>query len=418
MGLRKRQMKAKAFPWCVWLVLALLAIGGRVQAQVTWNNAGTGNWFTNTNWTPNTVPTSAIDASINNGGTAQVLAAGGAVRLLTLGASAGQSGTLQVSGGTLTTSSSMAVGDFGTGTLTVSNGGVLTSGITGIGNNAGSTGTLTVTGANSRWNVNGLFDVGSSGNGTLNVTEGGTVSAPARIMSVGNDTTSAVGLVVITGNTLATSLTVGASNIGNVVTSSGRVEVHGALASYAGGSINVGVNGPGTLIMDTGATGTASGISMGVNATLGATGTFTLNNATMAASATVSVGISNTATMTLSNGAVLTSSAGRVANNTGAVGQVTVTGANTRWTMTGDLNTGSTSSPGTGGSATISVLDGGLLRANRFSANSAANINVSGAGSRIEVLDSASIGSTTKATPEQRRRSRSVSHCRLPPTRP
>jgi T5SS/PEP-CTERM-associated repeat protein len=216
---------------CVWLALGSLAVPTLMEAQVTWN-AGTGNWFTNTNWTPNIVPTSAIDASINNAGTAQVLATGGAVRVLTLGAGVGQSGTLQVNGGALTTSSSLLVGDFGSGTITVSNGGVLASPVTGIANNLGSTGVLTVTGLNSRWNLNGTFDVGSSGNGTLNVTEGGTVAAAGRIMNVGNDNT-AVGLVVITGNTLATSLTAGASFIGNAVGSSGQVQVHGALASYA-----------------------------------------------------------------------------------------------------------------------------------------------------------------------------------------
>ena len=62
------------------------------------------------------------------------------------------------------------------GKLTVEAGGVVSNTTGHIGDQLGSTGTATVTGANSIWNNSDVLYVGYSGNGVLNVADGGVVS--------------------------------------------------------------------------------------------------------------------------------------------------------------------------------------------------------------------------------------------------
>lgn len=63
------------------------------------------------------------NAGINNGGTAQIRAAGAVAQQLTLGSSTMESGALSIgAGGSLTVSVNSLVGDSGTGTLNVTGG--------------------------------------------------------------------------------------------------------------------------------------------------------------------------------------------------------------------------------------------------------------------------------------------------------
>jgi hypothetical protein len=95
--------------------------------QITTWRGGTGSWFTASNWN-NGVPTSSINAQINNGGTAQI---NGGIPVayacsLTLGANAGDAGNVSLDavggGGTLNVTNAVSVGVNGTGGLTLSNG--------------------------------------------------------------------------------------------------------------------------------------------------------------------------------------------------------------------------------------------------------------------------------------------------------
>lgn len=74
----------------------------------------------------------------------------------------------------------IAVGDNGTGTLTISNGGNVTGSVNAIGNLAGSHGTATVTGSGSSWNAANSsgagFQVGPAGSGLLIVQDHGLIS--------------------------------------------------------------------------------------------------------------------------------------------------------------------------------------------------------------------------------------------------
>jgi hypothetical protein len=106
-------------------VFALSTSSVSAQAQclqsTTWRGS-TGSWFTPANWT-NGVPSSITQASINNGGTAQVNNANLIANActLTLGQNAGNSGTVlldaSAGGGTLTVADFVIVGSSGSGTL-------------------------------------------------------------------------------------------------------------------------------------------------------------------------------------------------------------------------------------------------------------------------------------------------------------
>ena len=72
-------------------------------------------------------------------------------------------------------SNSLYVGRYGTGTLNIEGGGVVTSSYGSIGNISDSVGTVTVTGEGSEWNNSGSLYVGNS-EGTLNIADGGVVN--------------------------------------------------------------------------------------------------------------------------------------------------------------------------------------------------------------------------------------------------
>lgn len=101
-----------------------------------------------------------------------------------IGNSVGSSGTVTVAGqgsSWATTSSRITVGGSGTGTLAISDGGQVSGSSVTVGQNSGSTGTVTVTGADSLWTVFGSITVGGQGTGTVTVADGGTVTTTAPL---------------------------------------------------------------------------------------------------------------------------------------------------------------------------------------------------------------------------------------------
>ena len=122
-----------------------------------WNNPGTGNWALDANWLDGSVPTSSDDATIANGGTAEVLAAGAVARGVTVGGSAG-AGTLMISGGGTLSSAGAVIG-------------------------TDNDGTVTVTGAGSNWSTSSFVHVGESGSSSaLTVSAGGTVNVASNLL--------------------------------------------------------------------------------------------------------------------------------------------------------------------------------------------------------------------------------------------
>ncbi|MEZ0275401.1 MAG: hypothetical protein ACAH88_10890, partial [Roseimicrobium sp.] len=352
-------------------------------AQTTWNNAGSGSWFTSSNWSPAVTPAATTNVTINNGGTAQVTAAGAVARSVVLGAALGQSGNLEITGpGTLVVATSFPaflVGNFGTGTVTISGGGTLsTTLVSAIGNQIGSFGKVTITGAGSVWNEFSSVDIGSSGEGELHILAGGKFgTTSAATIFVGNDN-GAEGIVYVTGN--GSNLRVSAANIGAAAGGTGEVQVSGSGAGFtATGTVNVaaagtsgtGASTSGKLLLDNSATGTFQGLSIGNVA--GGTGEVKLqNNAALTVTNAASIGVGGTGTLLISSGADLTSAGGTIGVNgttggTQGSGTVSVDGLGSSWLMgSSALRMGESSgNNGTwpGGGASLSVLNGAQVGA-------------------------------------------------------
>jgi len=112
----------------LFVVLVLAASNSIVRAQecpgtATWVG-GIGDWFVGTNWSPSgCVPTETIDAFINNGGTAQILAGIATAESVHLGENQGDSGSVKVAGASAgLLPGTIYVGNRGIGNLTIGNG--------------------------------------------------------------------------------------------------------------------------------------------------------------------------------------------------------------------------------------------------------------------------------------------------------
>src|SRR6266446_521241 len=206
-------------------IVLLFARSATFAATTTWTDA-TGNWFTAGNW-DNGVPTSTTDAEINNGGTAQIGAAGAAAKSLTLGNNNTDSGTVSVgTGGNLAVDFNATIGQFGQGTLNVTGGGVVQTDEFTLGLQNGSTGTALVDGSGSKL-TQGVFAtaavVGDFGTGTLTISNGGFLKYAA--LFVGNDAGGNGTVMIQSGGTADSSSSGGA--IGNDATATGLVTVDG-----------------------------------------------------------------------------------------------------------------------------------------------------------------------------------------------
>jgi T5SS/PEP-CTERM-associated repeat protein len=235
--------------------------GGRVTLQ----DAGS-RWTTSGNLTLEGGTFGGLtvrdEASVNVGGS---LMADGAIRLeggslssalSQIASESGSSGavTLTGTGSAWTVNDALRVGYRGTGTLTIQNGGrVVEASESAIGWFGTSTGTVTVTGAGSRWTTSGNLLVGRSGTGTLTVEAGGRVSNVEGRIGVFGSSSS---MVTITGAdsswTNTGDLVVGSSGLGTLT-----IEAGGSVQGSSGwiGSIDTGsvtVTGAGSTWVNSG----------------------------------------------------------------------------------------------------------------------------------------------------------------------
>lgn len=285
----------------------LLGVASPTSAQTTWTNTGTGDWFTGANWN-NGVPTGATNTSISFGGTSRITSGSGSAGMLLVGDTAGQ-GTLQIAGGTLTTSSHLLLGYGNKGTLSVS----------------GSTSTLV---------VGDHLDVGGDSSGELTISGGSVTSAYGIIAGQGKATISggrwdvyqnvavaggigAPGELTISGGTVASD---GGyiSNGGQATVSGGRWEVANTVsigdADAAGGQLTIsggtvtsnraiiGLYGTGTATVTSGRWEVTSDIAVGQDAA----GTLNVSGGVVRSSATVHIGSdTHFGSVTLSNSGVI-----------------------------------------------------------------------------------------------------------------
>ena len=201
-------------------------------------------------------------------------------------------------------SGNLYVGNSGRGTLAISNGATVTSGNgyygDAVGNGVGSVGSITISGAGSKWTGAGDIYVGNNGNGTVSLTNGATVLAE----------TEGAGIA-------------GGSCVGYQPTSTGVLSVDGAGSSWTSRySFSVGYKGNGTLQITNGGSVTA-GPYIGFNS--GSTGVVTVSGtgSTWALGGALYVGYSGGGTLNLANGgSVVVAGPTHVADNAGSSGVV------------------------------------------------------------------------------------------------
>jgi T5SS/PEP-CTERM-associated repeat protein len=351
-----------------------------------------------------------------------------------LGSAQNGSGVFTIDGGTTrvvgNAFSRMEIGGTGSGTLTVQNGGLLdaasatcsNSCYTGIGNDAGGTGTLNVTGVSSeaRFRFLGVgqasaFTTGGITNAFVNVLAGGTLRTEgARVASMnsspngdGSETSNATVLVsgansqwIVTRNSIdntAAFLGIGSGTGSNglvTVSSGGKLHIDGSGSSGPNDGLSVGANGKGKLtVTGTGSQVLTSGVNHFVN--VGASGplsdgTFEVLAGASASTLYLNVGRNGgTGTMLIDGaGSTLTQSGvgtneapgvngpafahiGRNTGDGGGTGSVTVSGGG-QWIINDGGGNGITSESGPG----IAIGRG---------ANSTGSLTITGAGSRVEI---------------------------------
>ena len=241
----------------------------------------------------------------------------------------GSNGTINVDGLGTTwedTGDFFQIGFRGTGALNIQNGATLnTAGLSVLGAQANSNGTVTVDGTDSTWNNSDQLNIGTVGTGTLNIQNGGTVFSTASFIG-GN--AGAVGVATVDGAgstwTHSTDLVVG--NTGD-----------GTLNVSNGGSIT---NNFGILGLDEGAKGTATVDGVGSNWT-GVNQFY--------------VGFDGNGTLNLQNGGSISVTDTFIALNATASGNATVSGTGTNWDMSGFLVIGQS------GIGTLKIENGGLV---------------------------------------------------------
>ena len=411
---------------------AILAVAPASAAD--WLGTVSADWFTAGNWNPNAVPVAGTAVTINNAATpnpATINAPGALAGRVDLGSAGGQSGTLNVAGGTLAATSLFA-GILGTGTVNITNGGLLsTTGTATAADSPNSTGTITATGTNSRFNPGSLFIAADANtNGQVNITNGASLTTGGT--TIGFFTSTATGILTVSNATMTTgAMTIGErgngtfnlnggstgtstgfSTIGSSnATGVGAANIAGAGTTWASGSINIGTIGTGALAISSGAKVTSTSSNTVVPAiSLGGTATVTgagsqwdiVGNSAGTSQGVLGIGskANTTATFTVSDGGKVSIRDGapvtngqfmqlRMGISANSTGSLTVTGANSSFTTPFDVYTGFNA--GTTGNITVS--NGGALSTGnaQLGASGTGNALVTGAGSVWTILDTPSV---------------------------
>ncbi|MES2028025.1 MAG: autotransporter outer membrane beta-barrel domain-containing protein, partial [Pseudomonadota bacterium] len=359
------------------VALGLVLATSTPSRATEWTGGTSTDWFIGTNWSAG-VPTSAVDAIIDTvAPNATVVGAAGAqahvLRLgnsgtgtLTiqnggtlsnavfgvLGFNAGSTGTATVDGvgSAWTNSGDLYLGFNGAGTLTIRNGGAVSNGISWLGFGVGS-GTATVDGVGSSWTNSANLYVGYGGTGTLTIQNGGKVSNIDGVL-------------------------------GNNAGKTGSATVDGTGSTWTNsGDLYVGRSGTGTLTIQNGGNVSNAGIGY-LGFTAGSTGTTTVDGAGSAwtNSGELYVGNFGTGTLTIQSGGKVSDADGYVGNNAGSIGSATVDGAGSAWTNSSTLNVG------VAGTGTLTIQNGGTVSNAGIGllgvyAGSTGTVTVDGAGS-------------------------------------
>lgn len=359
--------------------------------------------------------------TVQNGGTVN------GTGYVAIGAGATSTGTGTVTGANslINTNSALYVGASGTGTLNVQNGGTA-SGTTSIrlGDVAGSSGTATIDGSNSLLTTPGILYIGQAGAGTLNVQNGGKAKSAANVVTLG-DAAGSSGTATVTGaNSELTSgaafyignagtgtlnvqnsgsvSSVGAMSLGRMGGSTGTATIDGAGSNLSVSNIlYIGSGGSGTLNVQNGATASNTG-TLRIGNSAGSTGiaTITGTNSNLTSSGTLYVGNEGTGTLNIQNGGAVSSAVTiRIGEAvTTGIGTVTVNGTNSILTSSGIMYVGNA------GTGTLNVQNGAKARstANSVSIGHAATgsgtVTVDGVGSELTAAVTLNVGNLGTGT--------------------
>jgi T5SS/PEP-CTERM-associated repeat protein/autotransporter-associated beta strand protein len=380
---RKTAGKARrATLFCTTALVGAVIWVPAFAADTNWTGATSSDWFTATNWDTVTVPSLGANAIIDTTTPNAAVLAGG------------------------TPVDNLVVGNASTGMLTIASGGSLAfnAAIGYLGNGAGSSGTVAITGPGSNLSALHTLDVGNNGSGTLAVSNGGAMTGSDMMLGVGaggTGTVTADGLgsqlflsndiaVGVAGNgtlQITNGAVVNTSNgdVGQLTGSTGTATVDGAGSRWSNsGVLLVGDAGTGTLTISNGASASGGyhGIRIGESATGIGTITVTGNGSTLSTNPFLIVGDYGTGTLTIENGATgAISGPIDLGSFSGSSGTVTVTGAGST------LQTFATLNVGDSGTGTLNVQDGGAVTAVSaslgFSPGSSGQVTVAGTGSSL-----------------------------------
>jgi T5SS/PEP-CTERM-associated repeat protein len=265
----------------------------------------------------------------------------------------------------------------GTSTLAISNRGVVTSNFAFIGGLAGSSGSVSVSGAGSQWNVPTQLYVGDNGQGSLSIQSGGLVSGYTTSIASASGSAGAV-TVSGAGSQLNSTefVAIGWRGYGTLTVQSGGVSNADAteIAALSGAVGNVTVTGAGSQLNSTtetlvGPTGHGTltiqngGVVNGGFWTLMGIGSGAVGNVTVMGagsqlnSGEFSVGSGSQGTLTIQNGGAGNCNILIVASSSGAFGTVAVTGAGSEL----NASDGGVAEVGYGGQGRLTIADGGRV---------------------------------------------------------
>jgi subtilase-type serine protease len=217
---------------------------------------------------------------------------------------------------------SLFVGQTGSGTLTITEGAVVRDANGFVGQEPGSIGVATVSGAGSTWTDVGSLFVGNFGTGTLSLTEGGTASS--RDGFVG-DNAGSVGVAMVSG-------------VGSHWTNSG--------------DLFIATSGVGTLLIEDGGSVTSEFGYVALDTSGNGRVTVSGAGSTWTNGAVLSIGDSGSGILNIQNGGTVSSDFSSIGNFAGGIGSVLVSGTGSTFTNSSALSVGN------GGSGTLTLVQG------------------------------------------------------------
>ena len=228
----KMNIPARCVAVAFLATIVIAATANGMAATQTWTVLS-GDWHTPSNW-GGTTPTKGLNAAIVNGGTATVTQLGETCRVLSLGSSSSaESGTVQMNAGSLSAIFNELIGNSGPGIFTQS-GGTHSADLY-LGNLGGGSGTYNLSGGSLSTSS---VVIGNSGPGSFTQT-GGTHSVSSE-MYLGYDTGSS-GTYTLSGSGLlsASFESVGGLGIGNFTQSGGTHSASGLVLAESASSAGI-----------------------------------------------------------------------------------------------------------------------------------------------------------------------------------